>query len=368
MGDRPTVSRGNISVFDDGTYWEIDGVRRKSEDGESIVIHIDDLKTVSLADMRSALMRLDQLDLSTSVQIVTDYDADVDLEFVPWSGISFVADKRDLVMNVEIFVDVPRKAQPSTGVACRIGPLMERKRLHAVNVEEEFDDSGSVWHVSVGIKFHIRGRTFASLVSDALDLRALVEAIPGHLTPSILCDLVRSGHAEALLGQPENYWLEVKRQHYDLRSDHGKIRLAQTVAQFANSDAGGVVIIGLESKKRDGVDTIHAVTPMPHDRDIRRKYVQIINTRVYPPIDNLGVEAVPAQDGDLILIEVSPQAEELKPFFVHGSIVDGRTQGTFISIVQRRDDEAVSSHPAAIHSMLAVGRAFLRRGSLPGND
>jgi len=107
------------------------------------------------------------------------------------------------------------------------------------------------------------------------------------------------------------------------------------------------------------------VTPMPHDRNIRRKYVQIINTRVYPPIEQLNVETVPVPNGDLLLIEIPSQVEELKPFFVHGAIVGDRTLGTIISIVQRGDEEVVSSHPAAIHSMLAVGRAFLRRGEMP---
>jgi hypothetical protein len=41
-------------------------------------------------------------------------------------------------------------------------------------------------------------------------------------------------------------------------------------------------------------------------------------------------------DGMLILIDVPPQPEELKPFLVHGAIVDGRAEGAFVSIVRRR--------------------------------
>lgn len=366
MYERPLLVRGNISITDDGTYWEIDGTRRKSEDGDTISLHIDDLGNVSVATLRSVLRRLADLELSMTVQVVTALSGDIDLEFVPLSGLSFdLNGENELIMNVDSYGSEPDPGKPSIDTGSRIAPLLARKRLWALNIEEDFDDSGNYWHVHIGVGFHIRGRTVASLVADGLDLAALVEATSGQLTPATLCDLVRAGHPDALLGQQESPWLEVKRQHYDLQSDYGKIRLAQTVSQFANSDAGGVVVIGLETKKRDGVDTIHAVTAMVHDRDIRRKYVQAIGHRIYPPIDDIRVEMVNAHGGDLVLIVIPPQAEELKPFLVHGSIVDGRTQGTFISIVQRRDDEAVSSHPATIHSMLAVGRAFLRRGRLP---
>ena len=366
MYERPLVVRGNISVSEYGTYWEFDGTTRKSEDGDAITVHIDDLKNVSVADLRSVLRRLAVLELDMTVQLVTAPSGDIDLEFVPLSGLSFGLDgENELIMNVDSYGD---ESDRGIDTGSRVAPLLARKRLWAVNVEEDFDDSGNFWHVQICVGFHLRGRTLASLVADGLDLAALVGATSGQLTPATLSDLVRAGHPDALLGQPESEWLEVKRQHYDLQSDYGKIRLAQTVSQFANSDVGGVVVVGLETKKRDGLDTIHAVTAMPHDRDIRRKYVQAIGHRIYPPVDDLRVEVVEAHGGDLVLIFVPPQAEELKPFLVHGSIVDGRTQGTFISIVQRRDDEALSSHPAAIHSMLAVGRAFLRRGQLPDKN
>lgn len=365
MLDRPNLSRGNISVFDDGGYWEIDGVRRKSEDGESIALHVDDLKNVSVSHLRSVLRRLHELELDQTIQIVTQDSPGVDLEYLTWSGVSFSLHEDALCLEAETFLEYPEPLPISSTARSRIRPLLERKRLKEIEVNEDLDDSGNFWHVSIKVTFNARGRTISSLVSDAADLQALIEACPGQLTPSTLCDLIRSGHAEALLGQAENRWLEVKRQHYDLNSEYGKIRLAQTVAQFANTESGGVVVVGLESKKRDGLDTINAVTPMPHDRNIRRKYVQIINTRVYPPIEQLNVETVPVPNGDLLLIEIPPQVEELKPFFVHGAIIGDQTLGTFISIVQRGDEEVVSSHPAAIHSMLAVGRAFLRRGELP---
>ncbi|MGJ9404050.1 AlbA family DNA-binding domain-containing protein [Arthrobacter sp. KK5.5] len=359
------TKRGNISVFDEGLYWEFDGKVRKSPDGDQIYVHIDDLRKISTADLKAILRRMNDLELQTTLVVVTAYKGDIDLDYVEISGISLELRNNDLIMNVDSYEDIPENPRPHTNPGSRVAPLLVRKRMWMLEFQEDFDDSGISWHIRLAVGFHTRGRTAASLVEDGLGIQALMMASSGQLTPATLADLVRAGHAQTLLGQPENQWLEVKRQHYDLGTDYGKVRLAQTVSQFANSDSGGVVVVGLESKKRDGVDTIHAVTPMKHDPNIRRKYVQAISNRIYPPPDRLVIEVVAADTGDLVLIEVPSQPEELKPFLVHGSIIDGRTQGTFISIVQRRDDEAASSHPAAIHSMLAAGRAFLRRGHFP---
>jgi hypothetical protein len=46
-------------------------------------------------------------------------------------------------------------------------------------------------------------------------------------------------------------------------------------------------------------------------------------------------------NGLLIVIDVPPQPEELKPFLVHGAVVDGKAEREFISIVRRQGDEAI---------------------------
>jgi hypothetical protein len=95
-------------------------------------------------------------------------------------------------------------------------------------------------------------------------------------------------------------------------------------------------------------------------------YKQAIEDHLHPPPDNLRIEAIDAQDdGMLILIDIPPQPEELKPFLVHGAIVDGKVEGAFISIVRRRGEGSIPITAPMIHSMLAAGRALLRREELP---
>lgn len=208
-----------------------------------------------------------------------------------------------------------------------------------VSDKEDWDNDGRWWNVQLRIGFHPRGRSGEALVRDGLEIVALLNATAGQLDRTNTLDLLRSGHAQALIGQPEGPWLETKREHYDLKSDAGQIKLARAVTQFANSECGGLVVVGLATKKHAGIDAIHAVMPMAHNPNIRRRYVQILQNRIYPPPDNLRVEVIAVPDGELVVIDIPAQPEELKPFLVHGAVIEGRVNDTFISIVQRREDE-----------------------------
>jgi hypothetical protein len=177
-----------------------------------------------------------------------------------------------------------------------------------------------------------------------------------------------------LIGQPEGHWLDVKKQHYDLHtkagkinlSHIGKIRLAQSVSRFCNSEDGGLVLVGMDTKPVDGGEEITRLCPVPRNKAMLGLYQQALADHLHPPPDNLSIEAIDVPyDGMLILIDVPPQPEELKPFLVHGAIVDGRVEGTFISIVRRRGESSIPITAPMIHSTLAAGRALLRRGELP---
>jgi hypothetical protein len=50
-----------------------------------------------------------------------------------------------------------------------------------------------------------------------------------------------------------------------------------------------------------------------------------------------------------------PQPEELKPFLVHGAIVDGKVQGSYISIVRCSGADSIPITAQQIHSTLAPG-------------
>jgi hypothetical protein len=185
------------------------------------------------------------------------------------------------------------------------------------------------------------------------------------LTRSSALELLRAGLPEALVGQSEGPWLDVKRDHYDLTTTGGKVSLCQAVARFANSELGGIVVVGMEAKKVPGGEEIRSVSPLPRDPRMLRRYQHALEQHLFPAPDNLDLERLDVPGGMLIALHLPPQAEELKPFLVHVAIVDGRTEGAFISIVRRRGESSIPVTAPAVHATLAAGRALLRRGLLP---
>ncbi len=125
----------------------------------------------------------------------------------------------------------------------------------------------------------------------------------------------------------------------------------------------------MSTKKIPGGEEIRRLCPMPHEAGVVRRYQQTLDQRVFPPPDSMTIEVVDMSDEKMIvLIDVPPQPEELKPFLVHGAILEGNVEGAFISIVRRRGEASIPTTAPMIHSMLAAGRALLRRGQLPAGS
>ncbi|MGM5066617.1 AlbA family DNA-binding domain-containing protein [Rhodococcus qingshengii] len=370
---KPVLTRGRVSVLSDGRYWTFNGRQRETDDYEQPVAHVDDLRDMPAADLKAAMRRYMVVFERNNpiLHVVVEGDAEGDLEFRTLSEVSFAIANDELVMDLDIYSDrVPVAGETDTGAARRIAPPLSRNRMWLVSAYEDWDHDGRWWQTQIRLGFHTRCRTVEALVRDGLAIVALLNATAGQLDRANTLDLLRGGHAQALIGQPEGQWLETKREHYDLKKDTSQIKLARAVSQFANADLGGLVVIGLHTKKLAGIDAIHSVMPLAHNPSIRRRYVQILQNRIYPLPDNLRVEVIATSGGDLILIDIPSQPEELKPFLVHGAIVDGCVKDTFVSIIQRREDEGIPTSIASIHATLAAGRALIRHGKLlgPHND
>lgn len=362
---------GNIQSDEDGYYWLLNGVERRDRNDALDVLERD-LEGISATHLRQMYRRLEiQLGYAPSDMVIHtgEVPAEFDLRDIPelpYADARFSFQERELVLVIECLLYLEGSEGEGTGfdVAALIAPLLEGRRLSLVSVDAR-DCGDKYWVIAVELGFNPRSRLLADLYADALDVKALIDASSGDVTHATVADLIRGGHVKVLLGQPEGDWLEAKRQHADLTTEIGKIRLAQWVSQFANAPRGGVVVLGLATKNQGSGDVITSVTPLPREPGIRRKYVQVLDTKVIPPIEDLRVDVIAHGDDDLILIEVPPQSDENKPFLVHGAVIEGKAQGTFFSIVQRRNDEMASTHPARVHANLTVGRAFLRRGELP---
>ena len=80
--------------------------------------------------------------------------------------------------------------------------------------QEALPPGSFVLHTSIA--FNTRERTLRELYDIGQDAHALFDAMrSGQLTRETAGDLIRGGHANVPIGQPEGHWLDVKRQHYD---------------------------------------------------------------------------------------------------------------------------------------------------------
>ena len=105
---------------------------------------------------------------------------------------------------------------------------------------------------------------------------------------------------------------------------------------------------------------IRAVNPQVLS-DLRpSSYHGAISSTIFPPPQDLKIEAIPASDTDGVLfIEVPPQPEPLLPFLVTGTIEGDKVLGDHFSLVYRRGDKGVAITPEEVHGLLIAGRAAL---------
>lgn len=250
------------------------------------------------------------------------------------------------------------------------GPLLQRTQFRLVSVVDEGGRPSAPYFYSAVFSVVTRGKSLEDLYRVGQGIRALFDAAAtGELTRETVVDLIAGGRADLLVGLPEGPWLDVKAQHYDLTTDRGKISLAEAVGRFANAEEGGVVVVGMATKRVPGGETIKSLRPVAINGGMSRRYRQAIENRLFP--FPMGLHIIPvetSQHQGLILVSIPPQDEELKPFLVHGAIVNGRIEGAYISIVRRSGEDSIPITAQQIHSTLAAGRALLRRGYVPPNQ
>jgi Putative DNA-binding domain len=182
-------------------------------------------------------------------------------------------------------------------------------------------------------------------------------------TPYLALRMIQLGQAPALLGHEESEWLECKSFAYEFKKIHESLwkhELAEDVAQFANTESGGLLLIGFHTKRKAGIDTIEKITPVPASDTRLQAYRDILRQRIHPPVGRLLIESFPWNGGQIVCIFVPPQKYENQPYLVSGSVIQGRYMRSGVTIVRRQGDASIPITAEEIHSTLVAGRAFLR--------
>lgn len=347
-----------IRVGDDGRLWV-------GEDG-GLVGARDRVSRGSLASLRAAVRRADHyLGLGREVRL-TLYDVPENqlvadqLAFNP-PPVDFIVTPDRSLVTCTLAADVGARIDRRE-LTARLSALLARRRL--VVVELEVRDETAITVAGLTCEVRGRGRTLGEVASAADELLMLWGATyGGALSAVAAADLIRAGRPQLLVGEAESSWLEVKREPYRLDDPGQQLELAKDVAALANTRDGGLLVIGLATARRADLDVVWKVRPISVALIEPARYRRIIDRLVYPPIEGLEVEWAEVSPGKGVLAIVVPeQPQESRPLLVLGAIVGDKLAGSHVSIVRRRGDATTATHPAALHSLLAAGRAAL--GSL----
>ncbi|NJP30684.1 AlbA family DNA-binding domain-containing protein [Micromonospora thermarum] len=274
---------------------------------------------------------------------------------------AFLALMEDRQLLVGVMLAIPGRDpyEPFPELEGLLRHWAKARKTELVGLEGDFWNT-DIWKAYFSLP--LRHRTVEEAATFAADAAAIADAyIDGTPTPNVFVGLLESGHAQALLGLSESQSLECKRS-LELDREHAKLNLAKDIAAIANSETDGLIVIGLETRRRRGEDYIAALHPIPDAGNFVRRARRIADRFIYPPIDGLVIKAVPVgtTPNRVIYCLIPKQAAELKPFLVAGAFVDGKVEGALISVPRRRNDETIHLTPASIHAFMAAGYALFR--------
>ncbi|WP_143570777.1 AlbA family DNA-binding domain-containing protein [Streptomyces acidiscabies] len=269
-----------------------------------------------------------------------------------------VSNEGDLIASFFI----PCEADDGRSMVEAASPHLKFQGAHLLRYRYEENPGGKIppgWDFDILLP--LRKSSLSGVRQLATVIAETIRRPPEPMGPVLTQNLCH-GAPESLIGMEESDWLEVKSQGYDLDIFRDRIELAQDVSRFANSEGGGILVVGYRTKKTRHGEVIAKFTPEKEELVRANRYRSVIDARVFPLVDGLKVRTSRQEGGYVLSILVPPQAEENKPFLVHGAIVDGKMEGAFISVVRRRGEASIPITGPAIHSMLAAGRGLLRGG------
>lgn len=367
---RRMTEQGDI-ILDDGTVISWD-------DNQSHIMPLAWAQDISLSSLRRVWSKVHGIPLPSNKlsQWETDdwsgvnkgileqlYLSDVapeefDPEYAPVENVSLVY-RPDGRLSVRLLLFINQQLDLE-GVASGIFPLLRRFNASLLRIATE--GAGKQIYYELDIEPATRGLPIHAAIELAQNVERLLLILHGENTVDLgaAWDVLETGHVDAFLGLPESSWLEAKSRLYDVSDDSEKVELAQDVSRFANSENGGLLLLGIRTRRNRDGESLQKVVGCSLPSGILRRYQSIIDSRVFPPIENLALTSVHTSRGDILAILVPAQPPELQPFLVHGATVAGKMEGAFISIVRRRGEQSIPISGPAIHSLLVAGRAITR--------
>ena len=151
-------------------------------------------------------------------------------------------------------------------------------------------------------------------------------------------EALRAGKPDLLVGTREGAWLDAKGEPYQLNEPKWAAELGKDVAALANA-GGGLIVIGLRTRRESGSDVIDEVRPVPAKLIDRDRYRKLVRERIFPFIKDFAIWWVPVdEERGILILDVPDQASRDKPFVVSGSTAQ-LVKGASTVAVPLRDDD-----------------------------
>lgn len=169
---------------------------------------------------------------------------------------------------------------------------------------------------------------------------------------------LHQGDAEALLGERECAWLDVKERIYPLDKPKGAEELAKDVAAFANTPHGGLLVVGFATRKEHGEEIVDVLHPVPRTLVKLDQYRQVIATRVLPALRDLTVDWIDRGNGTgVLVIDIPAQPRSSQLFAVPAPTGTAEVSKIAVGVPVRRGDGTTWLRPHEIQHFIGLGYA-----------
>ncbi len=169
---------------------------------------------------------------------------------------------------------------------------------------------------------------------------------------------LQRGDAEALLGERECAWLDVKERIYLLDKPKGSEELAKDVAAFANTPHGGLLVVGFAARKEHGEEIVDALHPIPRALVNLDQYRQVIATRVLPALRDVTVDWIDCgNDTGVLVIYIPAQPRSSQLFAVPAPTGNTEVSKSAVGVPVRRGDGTTWLRPHEIQHFIGLGYA-----------
>ncbi|WP_170837762.1 AlbA family DNA-binding domain-containing protein [Streptomyces sp. TP-A0874] len=165
----------------------------------------------------------------------------------------------------------------------------------------------------------------------------------------------------ALLGLEESDWLDAKRQPYELKNAGHVEELAKDVAAFANTERGGLLVLGISTRVEDGRETLDQLVPVPRGSVNLDQLRKLIRERISPAPRGVVVERSDYGQGlAVVFIYVPPQPPGNLPHVIAAPVKKPGQVSPYTVYVPIRDADGTCLLPRTdVQRYLAAGWAAL---------